>query len=174
MSPSQIAIINLAELQFLPSPIPIPDQLADRYAGAQLAPVGAKLGAQKLGYNVTALPPGKRAFPLHHHHVNEEMFFILEGEGEIRIGQTRQPVKRGDFIACPPGGPETAHQIVNTSQAELRFLAISTRLSPDIAEYPDSKKFGVLADFGPGPDGKPQWFRYLGRAEQSLNYWEGE
>src|SRR5262245_18324217 len=95
---SQSPILNLAELAFKPSPIPVPEALNDRYGGARLAPIGLRLGAQKLGYNVTALPPGKRAFPLHNHRVNEEMFFILEGEGEIRIGATRRPVRRGDFI----------------------------------------------------------------------------
>ena len=39
-----------------------------------------------LHYNLTAVPPGKRAFPFHNHRVNEEMFFILEGTGEVRIG----------------------------------------------------------------------------------------
>ena len=50
----------------------------------RMAPVGPRIGAQLLGYNITAVPPGKRAFPLHNHHVNEEMFFILSGSGELR------------------------------------------------------------------------------------------
>jgi uncharacterized cupin superfamily protein len=97
--------------------------------------------------------------------VNEEMFFILEGAGEVRIGDKTHPIKKGDFIAHPPGGPETAHQIVNTSEKELRYLAVSTMQSPEIADYPDSKKFGVLR-----ADGS----RFLGRVDQSLNYWDGE
>jgi uncharacterized cupin superfamily protein len=175
MIQASIPIVNLAELEYHPSPIPLPEALQDRYAGARLAPVASRLGAQKLGYNVTSLPPGKRAFPLHNHRVNEEMFFILDGEGEVRIGSETFPIRQGDVIAHPPGGPETAHQIINTAKdAELKFLAVSTKLSPDIAEYPDSRKFGVLAELQPGPDGKPQHFRFVGRADQSLNYWEGE
>ena len=53
---------------------------------AMLAPVGALLGARKLGYNVTTVAPGKRAFPFHNHHVNEELFFVLEGVGTLRYG----------------------------------------------------------------------------------------
>ena len=103
------------------------------------------------------------------------MFFILEGEGEVRIGDERHPIKRGDVIACPPGGPETAHQIVNTSDRdELRFLAVSTRLSPEIVDYPDSGKTGIYAELPPGPDGKPRASRFLARSGQSLDYWEGE
>jgi uncharacterized cupin superfamily protein len=141
---------------------------------ARMAALAPRVGAQKLGYNVTVLPPGKCAFPLHNHRVNEEMFFVLEGTGEVRIGQERHPIRTGDVIACPPGGPETAHQIVNTSDLELKYLAVSTKLSPEIAEYPDSKKVGVMAELPPGPDGKPQVMRFLTRAGESVDYWEGE
>jgi uncharacterized cupin superfamily protein len=101
------------------------------------------------------------------------MFFILEGEGEVRIGAETYPVKKGDIVAHPPGGPETAHQIVNTSNAELKYLAVSTRISPEIADYPDSWKFGVLAELV-GPDGKPQIWRHVARTDGNLNYWDGE
>jgi uncharacterized cupin superfamily protein len=142
---------------------------------ARIGAISPKVGAEKLGYNLTILPPGKRAFPRHSHRVNEEMFFIVEGEGEVRIGEARYPVKRGDVIACPPGGPETAHQIRNTSPtAELKFLAVSTRISPEICDYPDSGKLGVYAEFPPGSDGKPQGMRFLTKAGTSLDYWEGE
>lgn len=142
---------------------------------ARLGAIGTKLGAQKLGYNLTVVPPGKRAFPLHSHHANEEMFFVVEGEGELRVGEARHPIRGGDVIACPPGGPETAHQIINTSRsAELKYLAVSTRISPEVTEYPDSRKFGVMRELTAGPDGKPQLWRYLGRAPASLDYWDGE
>ena len=142
---------------------------------ARIGAISPKLGAQKLGYNLTIVPPGKRAFPRHSHRVNEEMFFVVEGEGELRIGDERHSIKRGDVIACPPGGPDTAHQIRNTSAtSELKYLAISTRISPEIVDYPDSSKTGVYAESLPGPDGKPQGMRFLTRTGASLDYWEGE
>jgi uncharacterized cupin superfamily protein len=157
-------IINISELELKPFPAPIPDALKAKYEGATLAFVGPLLGAQKLGYNVTVVPAGKRAFQFHSHRVNEELFFILEGEGEVRIGSETFKIKKGDFIAHPPGGAETAHQIINTSDKELKYLAVSTRLYPEIADYPDSKKFGVLSEN----------FRFLGRQEDSLGYFDGE
>lgn len=157
-------IINISELEQKPFPAPMPESVKTKYEGATIAFVGPLLGAQKLGYNVTVVPPGKRAFQFHSHRVNEELFFILEGEGEVRIGSETFKIKKGDFIAHPPGGPETAHQILNTSDKELKYLAISTKLSPEIAEYPDSKKFGVLAEN----------FRFLGREKDSLGYFDGE
>lgn len=140
---------------------------SERYGG-RIAYLGRPLGAQKLGYNVTVVEPGKRAFPFHSHRANEEMFFVLEGTGEVRIGQERHPIRPGDVIACPAGGPEAAHQIINTGAAELKFLAVSTRLAPEVCHYPDSEKFAVFDGYG------PTGFQHVGRASQSLDYWDGE
>jgi uncharacterized cupin superfamily protein len=143
-----------------------------RYGGriGPIAPkIGApKIGAQKLGYNLTEIAPGKAAFPKHSHRVNEEMFFILEGTGELRLGDATHPVRAGDVIACPPGGPETAHQLVNTGGDELRFLAVSTMAFPEICEYPDSGKLNAIT--GMGPDD----FRHIARHGEGLDYWDGE
>ena len=168
-------IVNLDELQpeARPAAFAASGPAAQKY-DARMAAIARRIGAQKLGYNVTAVPPGKRAFPFHNHRVNEEMFLVLEGSGEVRIGAEAYPIRKGDIIACPPGGKETAHQIVNTGSAELRYLAVSTKLSPEIAEYPDSGKFGVLAEFPSEAGGKPQTFRFVGRVGQQVDYWEGE
>ena len=135
--------------------------------------IAPRIGARKLGYNLTAVPPGKRAFPLHNHRINEEMFFILEGNGEVRIGAERHAIRQGDIIACPPGGPETAHQIINTGDVELKYLAVSTLIYPEICDYPDSGKF-LVAETGRDTDGKVQGFRHIGRAEHGIGYWDGE
>jgi uncharacterized cupin superfamily protein len=168
-------VLNIEDVELQPRPAAIAPTgpAADRFE-ARMGFIGPAVGAQKLGYNLTAVPPGKCAFPLHNHHVNEEMFFVLEGRGEVRVGGATYPIKRGDVIACPAGGRDTAHQIINTGDAELKYLAISTKLSPEIAEYPDSDKFGVLAEHSPGPGGEPRQFRFMGRENQSIDYWEDE
>ena len=168
-------ILNIAEVELQPRPAAFAatGAAAARY-DARMGSIASRLGAKKLGYNLTAVPPGRRAFPFQNHRVNEEMFFILEGAGEVRIGDAVLRMRAGDVIACPPGGPETAHQIVNTGTAELKYLAVSTRLHPEIAEYPDSGKFGVLAAHPAGPDGKPGMFRFIGRERLNVDYWEGE
>lgn len=168
-------VLNISdvELQPMPPTHAATGPAAERFA-ARIGMIGPQVGAQKLGYNLTAIPPGKRAFPLHNHRVNEEMFFVLEGSGEVRIGTATYPIRTGDIIACPPGGRETAHQIRNTGAVELKYLAISTTVSPELCEFPDSNKFGVLAEFPPGPDGQPQGFRFIGREENAVEYWDGE
>ncbi|MGH7141398.1 MAG: cupin domain-containing protein [Minisyncoccia bacterium] len=160
------SIINISKLEFAGFPGGWPEHVKEKYEGSTYAFAGRLIGAKKLGYSVIKLPPGKRAFQFHSHRVNEEMFFVLEGAGEVRIGDKTYPIKKGDFMAHPPGDAATAHQIINTSAEELVYLGISTKEGPEIADYPDSKKFGVMT-----ADGS---FRFLGKADQSLGYWDGE
>ena len=171
--PKPIINIDDVNLESWPPGTAIPESAAQRYE-AKMGYIGLRIGAQKLGYNVTAVPPGKSAFPLHNHHINEEMFYVLQGDGQVQIGDQSYPIRAGDFIACPPGGKDTAHKIVNTGNDELRYLAVSTKQTPEIVDYPDSGKFGVLAELPKGADGKPRRFTFLGRDSASLGYWEDE
>lgn len=170
-----IPILNIASVELKPRPAAFAPAgpAAERY-DARMGAIAPHIGARQLGYNLTAVPPGKRAFPFHNHRVNEEMFFVLQGTGELRLGDSVHPIRTGDVIACPAGGRESAHQIINTGAEELRYLAVSTRLSPEIAEYPDSGKFGVLAEFPVALDGRPQGFRFVGRESAAIGYWDGE
>lgn len=168
-------VINIADIELKPRPAAFaPTGAAAERFGASFGRIGQRIGAQQLGYNITALPPGKRAFPAHSHRVNEEMFYVLQGIGELHVGTRVYPLRSGDFVACPAGGVETAHQIVNTGSEEMRYLAVSTQRSPEICEYPDSGKFGVYGEFPGAVDSKPALFRHLGRPEQGLDYWDGE
>lgn len=168
-------ILNIADATFeANSPMFAPRGSAAERFEAKTATVGARIGAQALGYNITAVSPGKRAWPFHNHPAKEEMFFVLQGLGEVRIGETTYAIHAGDFIACPAGGKETAHQIINTGAEELRYLAVSIESSLEMAEYPDSGKFAVKAEFGVAPDGKPLRHIFVGRMDQSINFWDGE
>lgn len=168
-------VINISDVTLEPRPAAFspPEATAERF-DAKIGFISPLIGGKQLGYNLTAVPPGKRAFPLHNHHVNEEMFFILEGSGELKIGVDTYPVRPGDVIACPAGGKELAHQITNTGDIELKYLAVSTKLYPEICDYPDSGKFGIMAEYPPDAEGKPQRFVFVGREADSRDYWEGE
>ena len=127
------------------------------------------IGARNLGYNLTVLPPGKAQCPFHSHHGEEEMFLILEGEGELRFGDQRHPIRRHDVIACPPGGADVAHQIINTGTETMRYLAVSTRVPVDACEYPDSGKVMVVA----GNGGSTKLWKMF-RAEDTVDYYDRE
>src|SRR5687767_9172916 len=127
----QKPIVNIADIELKPRPSAIaPTGPAANVFDARVGLMSGALGASRLGYNITLIPPGKVAYPAHSHRVNEEMFFIIDGSGEVRIGKATYPIRKGDVIACPSGGADTAHQIKNTGNEELRFLAVSTRLTP--------------------------------------------
>jgi uncharacterized cupin superfamily protein len=133
--------------------------------------IGGRNTTTNLNGCLQILMPGESARP--HRHTPNAPRFVLEGSGEVRIGDTTYPIRQGDIVACPPGGPETAHTIRNTGTVELRYLSVSTMMYPEIVDYPDSGKFGVRAEF-PSTDGKPTVFRVIGRHGESVDYWEGE
>ena len=133
--------------------------------GARLARGTA---ARKLGASFDILAPGKRGCPYHLHHAQEEMFVILQGTGTLRVAGEMLPIRAGDVIFIPPG-PEYPHQIVNTSDAPLHYLSISTMEQPEICEYPDSGKY--LAE-GSLDTATP--FDVIDRKGESLDYWDGE
>ncbi len=126
--------------------------------------IGPLLGAKDLGYSYDVVPPGKRSCPFHSHRGEEEMFFIVSGAGTLRYGDETRKIRAGDIICCPTGGPETAHQIVNDSDADLAYLSISTMMPAEVCEYPDSKKIGAFGGE----------LRHMTHIEHQLDYWVGE
>jgi uncharacterized cupin superfamily protein len=162
-------ILNIADAQGVTIE---PEGGSDKFRSV-MKRLGPVIGAKQLGCSYMEVPPGKRAFPFHNHHANEEMFIVLDGSGEIRIGDATHPICAGDVIACPAGGPETAHQIVNSGGETLRYYSISTMRTPEVAEYPDSGKFAAIS-YDPDGDRKSPALRFDGRLESAVDYWEGE
>jgi uncharacterized cupin superfamily protein len=134
--------------------------------------IGIRLGtgtaAEKLGASFDIVAPGKMSCPYHFHYAQEEMFVVLEGEGTLRVSGEHLPVRAGDVVFIPPG-PDYPHQFINTSDAPLKYLSISTRESPEFVEYPDSGKQSSIVR---KPDGSR--FSFVQRMENGLDYWDGE
>ncbi len=127
--------------------------------------IGPLVGAKDLGYSYDIVPPGKTSCPFHSHRAEEEMFFIVRGTGTLRYGSETRKIRAGDVICCPTGGPETAHQIVNDSDAPLAYLSVSTMMPAEVCEYPDSNKIGAYGEGG---------MRHMTRADADLDYWTDE
>ncbi|HEX7435795.1 MAG TPA: cupin domain-containing protein, partial [Caldimonas sp.] len=96
--------------------------------------------ATKLGMSIDIVAPGMRSCPYHSHYAQEEAFVILEGSGTLRVAGEMLALKAGDTVFIP-SGPAYPHQIINTSDAPLKYLSISTKDSPEVVEYPDSGKY---------------------------------
>ncbi len=154
--------VNLADVEFT-------DVEANGTYTSRRAQFSAAIGARKLGYNLTELPPGTAQCPFHSHRAEEEMFLILDGEGELRYGPDTYRIRRHDVIACPTGDASTAHQIINTGTTTLRYLALSSMSDIEVCEYPDSNKTGVYVQAGGGPG-----LRQMFRAEGTVDYYDRE
>jgi uncharacterized cupin superfamily protein len=124
--------------------------------------------AKKLGTSFDVLAPGKQVCPYHLHHAQEELFVVLEGSGTLRVAGEMLPIKAGDVIFIP-AGPEYPHQIINSSEAPLKYLSISTMEEPEICEYPDSGKF--MAE---GSMDREQPFEVIAKISSRLDYWDDE
>ncbi len=132
--------------------------------------LGRAAGGRKIGCSHMTVPPGKAAWPLHLHAANEEALFILQGRGRIRMGDQESEVKAGDYVALTVG---TAHQLRNTSEQNLVYLAVSTMEPVDLTYYPDSDKFGFFAGSAPGGSKDERWLGGFHRV-QEVEYWDGE
>jgi len=159
-------IINLDELKYATH------THGDRFE-AETAAVANRIGAQKLGYRMVRVPPSKSAWPCHSHLVNEEMFLIIEGSGVFIQGGHEYQIRKGDVI-CAETGKDKYHEIINTGQDVLVYMAASTMLEPEVCFYPKSGKFGVLAGAAPGRDEDQRDLAYFGREATAVDYWDGE
>jgi uncharacterized cupin superfamily protein len=119
--------------------------------------------ARKRGASIDIVAPGQRSCPYHYHQAQEELFVVLEGSGQLRVAGENLPLRAGDVVFIPPG-PQYPHQLINTSDAPLKYLSISTQESPEICGYPDS---GKVAAFASG-------HRLVQREAANLDYWDGE
>lgn len=158
-------VINLAD-------VPLRDNGHGDKFQAKVGSFGRMIGSTGLGAMLHVVQPGKKAFPYHSHHSIHELFVIVEGEGEYRFGGETYPIRAGDVCAASTGGPETAHQIINTGETTLKYVGISTASNTEVVEYPDSGKFAVTSryDRATGKGG----VRFIGRREGTLDYWDGE
>ena len=137
---------------------------------ASLGRLGPVLGMQKLGCTLVVLQPGKRAWPYHQHYGIEELFVILEGNGTIRYDGKEHEISTGDIIYTPTG-EGTAHQIINTSDDILRYLALSTMESPEMCYYPDSKKYAAYSFQLDDPAARKA---FIAHEDSARDYWDGE
>lgn len=134
--------------------------------------LGAAAGAKRLGCSLYELPPGKRSFPFHYHLAQEEALYVLEGSATLRLGDQELEVAAGDYVALPIG-PSHSHQLINESNAVVRYLCLSTLDFPEVAVYPDSNKVGVLGGHA-SVDASGAPLMHLARRGGDLGYYDGE
>lgn len=65
--------------------------------------------------------PGSRQ--KQHHHEPEQVYVIVKGKGQMKVGEEEAEVVPGDLVYIPPDVP---HCIVNTSTEALAYISAST------------------------------------------------
>jgi uncharacterized cupin superfamily protein len=108
---------------------------------AHRARLGHQLGTERIGLSQWLLPAGQAAYPYHFHLAEEEVLVLLEGALALRTPAGWRRLQQGDVVRFPHG-EEGAHQLVNDTARDARFLAISTHGQPDVVLYPDEGKIG--------------------------------
>lgn len=164
MTETNTVTVNLSEL-------PLDDWSQGEFYGGKDASFGTMIGLQQLGLSYNIVQPGKSGCPFHNHHVEDEAFIILSGNGDYRFGERRMAVKTGDVLGAPAGGPETAHQLINTGAVPLIYIGLSTMAKTEICEYPDSGKFMAKTRVG---EAMVKRFSFVGREDSAVDYWDGE
>jgi uncharacterized cupin superfamily protein len=135
-----------------------------------LGHIDRTLRTAQIGATLHVVPAGKTAWPYHRHHGNDEIFFVVSGTGEYRVGDRRLPIKTGDCLGAPAGGE--AHQIINSSSGELRYIAFANHGRADVIEYPDSGRIAV--DIAHGNDQDPPSIFSIAGQLSPQGYWDGE
>ncbi len=106
------------------------------------ARIGGRAGARELGASLYEVAPGASTWPLHIHHANEEMAIVIAGRPTLRTLDGERELAPGEIVAFPVG-PDGAHRLDNRTDEPVRVLIFSTMRSPEVVEYPDSRKAGI-------------------------------
>jgi mannose-6-phosphate isomerase-like protein (cupin superfamily) len=87
----------------------------------------------QLGINLTVLGPGE-PMAMYHRENDQEDFLLLAGEALAIVEGKECPLRRWDFLHCPPG---TSHVIIGAGEAPCLVLAVGAR---DRSSGPDWRR----------------------------------
>lgn len=105
-------------------------------------------GASRLGATLYELGPGAAASPLHFHHRNEELLFVLAGAPTLRTGEASERALTAGEVVCFPAGRDGTHQVLNGTDQPVRVLICSTNDLPEVAEQIETGLVVLLTEEG--------------------------
>jgi mannose-6-phosphate isomerase-like protein (cupin superfamily) len=96
------------------------------------------MGAEQIAFNLRILEPGTVHMPPggdpsagHAHATIEELYFVLEGEITVKLGDDVVTLGPRDAVLIPP---DTPRAVRNEAAGEAAFLMISVRVDDHAAE----------------------------------------
>ncbi|MBA3332864.1 MAG: cupin domain-containing protein [Actinobacteria bacterium] len=155
-APRPSTIVNVADVESV--------ERDGATVGRRVRNLGRAAGSSWTGLRLAEVLPGKLNAPPHCHSAEEEIFVVLDGDGDLLLweedGIVEQPVRAGSVVARP-AGTGVGHTF-RAGEHGMSVLMYGTRDPNDICYYPRSGKvyftgLGVIARLG-----------------ESLDYWDGE
>ena len=79
-------------------------------------------GSSRVDFRISRYAP--MAYVQEHvHQVQEQVYYVLEGEGVLTLDEARHLMRPHDYVYVPPG---VRHSFTNTSTNGLVFLVVTT------------------------------------------------
>lgn len=119
--------------------------------------LGDMAGLKDMGVHLVRVEPGRDTTEHHFHGQDEEFLYIISGEAEATVGETRFSVGPGDFMAFPRNSPAHSMHVPADAKQDCVYLMGGTRSAIDVCTYPrlarrmyrvdGVKEYAALEDF---------------------------
>jgi quercetin dioxygenase-like cupin family protein len=87
----------------------------------------ASAGTNRVDFRISRYAPNAYVEE-HAHRVQEQIYYVLEGEGVLTVGDDQHLMRPHDYVYLPPG---VKHSFSNTGLAGLVFLVVTTPASDE-------------------------------------------
>jgi mannose-6-phosphate isomerase-like protein (cupin superfamily) len=111
--------------------------------GSVIRLVDAEIGARQVDLHLNTVNPGTAPGPYHLHRQVENVYYVLEGKGCIRIDGVDHIVAPGQAVFIPKGVPHSVH---NPGEEPLRLLEIYAPVDVDFVEVSDPSGPGTAVE----------------------------
>ena len=156
LSPRPSNIVNVVDLEAV--------ERDGSTVGRRVRYPGREAGSMRTGIRHAEVLPGKLNAPPHCHSLEEELFVVLQGSGELLLWEqdevVEHPVRAGSVVVRPPS-TGVAHAF-RGGQEGMTLLMYGTREPGEVCYYPRSGKLYLIG------------LGIVTRLGEPLDYWEGE
>ncbi len=87
----------------------------------------ATVGSSRIDFRISRYAPAAYVGE-HVHQVQEQIYYVLEGEGVLTLDDQSHLLRPHDYVWVPPG---VRHSFTNTGTAGLVFLVVTTPADDD-------------------------------------------
>lgn len=91
--------------------------------------------SKDLSIGMVVLPPGEAGHP-HRHGKEQETWYVISGQGRLRVGSEEAELGPDTVVVAPPG---EEHQILNTGKEPLKALFLFTPAGPEEEYFPPTQ-----------------------------------